>query len=134
MIAVHNFRQAEFRERVTGTILEMLVELPETHRNTFIWKHYCGYQPKQIAEILRCNPSEIEATLDAISSILYQRTHSLPVEDPQLDRETDPPAASSRKAKVTLPQSVLESVAAATGALQGWTESFDGLARDLAKA
>ena len=36
MIAVHNFRQAEFRERVTGAILEMLVDLPETQRNTFI--------------------------------------------------------------------------------------------------
>ena len=134
MIAVHNFRQAEFRERVTGTILEMLVELPETQRNTFIWKHYRGYQPKQIADILRCSPSEIEATLDTVNSILYQRTHSLIVEDPQPAAEMDPPAASSRKAKVTLPQSVLESVVAATGALQGWTESFDRLAQDLAKA
>src|SRR5439155_22484223 len=90
MIAVHNFRQAEFRERVTGTILEMLVELPETQRNTFIWKHYRGYQPRQIAEILRCNPCEIEATLDTVNSILYQRTHSLIVEDPQPAAEMDP--------------------------------------------
>jgi DNA-directed RNA polymerase specialized sigma24 family protein len=107
MIAVHNFRQAKFRERVTGAILEMLVDLPETQRNTFIWNHYRGYQPKQIADILRCSPSEIEATLDAINSILYQRTHSLLVEDPQLDTEMDLPAASSRKAKVALQPSVL---------------------------
>jgi Sigma-70, region 4 len=127
MIAVHNFRQAEFRERVTGAIVEMLADLPETQRKTFIWNHYRGYQPKQIAEILRCSPPEIEATLDAINSILYQRTHSLLVEDPQLEAGMDPPAASSQ-------QSVLEPIAVATGALRGWSESFDRLAEDLAKA
>jgi len=81
MIAVHNFRQAEFRSRVTVAILEMLADLPETHRKTFVLNHYRGYQPKQIAEILKCSPAEIEAALDAINSILYQKTQGLIVED-----------------------------------------------------
>ena len=92
MIAVHNFRQAEFRERVTGTILEMLVELPETHRNIFIWKHYRGYHVKQIAEILRCSPPEIEATLGAVNPILYQITRAQLAENPQLDTEINLPS------------------------------------------
>ena len=96
MFADRNFRQSEFRERVTGAILEMLADLPETLRNTFIWNHYRGYQSKQIADILRCSPSEVEATLDALNSILYQRTHSLLVEDPQLDAEMELPATFLR--------------------------------------
>lgn len=83
MTDVHNFRQPEFRERVTEAILEMLGDFPETQRNIFIWNHYRGCQPKQIAEILKCSPSEVEATLDAISSILRQRTRSLLEEDLQ---------------------------------------------------
>jgi hypothetical protein len=97
MIADRNFRQSEFRERVTEAILEMLAALPESQRNIFIWNHYRNYQPKQIAEILRCSPSEVEATLDAINSILYQRTRSLLEEDPQLDREANLPAGVSQQ-------------------------------------
>jgi DNA-directed RNA polymerase specialized sigma24 family protein len=109
MFADRNFRQSEFRERVTGAILEVLADLPETQRNIFIWNHYRGYQPKQIADILGCSPSEIETTLEAIISILYQRTHSLLVEDPQLDREMElPPSSSSRMTKVVLQQPALE--------------------------
>jgi hypothetical protein len=96
MFAYRNFRQFEFREKVTGAILEMLAELPETLRNTFIWNHYRGYRPKQIADILRCSPSEVEATLDALNSILYQRTHSLLVEDPHFDAEMELPATFLR--------------------------------------
>jgi hypothetical protein len=96
MFADRNFTQPEFRERVTGAILEMLADLPETLRNTFIWNHYRGYQPKQIADILRCSPSEVEATLDALNSILYQRTHSLLVEHPQFDAEMELPATFLR--------------------------------------
>ncbi len=77
MIAVHNLRQSEFREKATTAILRMLADLPETQRNIFIWNHYCGYRPKQIAEILRCSPREVEATLDVINSTLYQTTRSL---------------------------------------------------------
>jgi DNA-directed RNA polymerase specialized sigma24 family protein len=77
MIAAHNLRQSEFREEATTAILKMLAELPETQRNIFIWNHYCSYQPKQIAEILRCSPRDVETTLDLISSTLYQRTRSL---------------------------------------------------------
>jgi Sigma-70, region 4 len=114
MIAIHNFRQAEFRERVTRAILEMLADLPEAQRITFLWNHYRGYQPKQIADILGCRPSEIEATLDAINSILHQRTRSLLIE---LDAEMDLPAASSRKTKVTLQQSVLDPIPGALSIL-----------------
>jgi Sigma-70, region 4 len=89
--AERNFRQSEFRERVTEAIFEMLADLPETQRNMFVWNHYRGYQPGQIAEILRCSPSEVEATLDGINSILYRRTRSLLKEDPQLDAGTDLP-------------------------------------------
>jgi hypothetical protein len=91
VIAERNFRQSEFRERVTEAILEMLADLPETQRNIFVWNHYRGYQPRQIAEILRCSPSEVEATLDGINAILYRRTRSLLKEDPQLDAGTDLP-------------------------------------------
>jgi Sigma-70, region 4 len=111
MIAVHNFRQSEFRERVTEIILEMLADLPETQRSIFVWNHYRGCQPKQIADILRCGPAEIEATLDAINSILCRRTRILLAEDPQLDPEMELPAASSRKTKLTLQHSVLEPIA-----------------------
>jgi Sigma-70, region 4 len=117
MIAINNFRHPEFRERVTEAILEMLTHLPETQRNIFVWNHYHAYPPKQIAEILRCSRSKVEAPLDALNSILCQRTRSLLEEDPQLEIEMDPPAASSGKTKVTLQQPVLESVAAATAAL-----------------
>jgi DNA-directed RNA polymerase specialized sigma24 family protein len=96
MFAHRNFRQSEFREKVTGAILEMLADLPETLRNTFIWSHYRGYRSKQIADILRCSPSEVEATLAALNSILHQRTHNLLVEDPQLDAEMELPATFLR--------------------------------------
>ena len=85
---IHNFRHREFRERVTESILEMLTHLPESQRNIFVWSHYRGYPAKQIAEILRCNPSEVEAALDAINSILYQKTQSLLEED--LPRDLSP--------------------------------------------
>jgi DNA-directed RNA polymerase specialized sigma24 family protein len=77
MIPVHNFRESELREKATVAILEMLADLPETQRNIFVWNHYCGYQPKQIAEMLRWSPPEVEAALDATNSMLYQRTRSL---------------------------------------------------------
>ncbi len=77
MIAAHNFRQSEFRERATQGIVEMLTQLPETQRNIFVWNHYRGYAPKQIAEILKCSASDVETNLDVINSILYQRTRCL---------------------------------------------------------
>jgi DNA-directed RNA polymerase specialized sigma24 family protein len=77
MIAVRHLTQSEFRERATAAILRMLADLPDIQRNIFVWNHYCGYQPKQIAEILKCSPQEVEATLNLINSTLYQRTRSL---------------------------------------------------------
>jgi RNA polymerase sigma factor (sigma-70 family) len=95
MIAERNFRQSEFRERVTEAILQVLADLPETQRNIFVWNHYRGFPPKQIAEMLRCSPSKVEVILDAINSILYRRTRSLLKEDAVLDLEIDLPVASS---------------------------------------
>jgi len=92
VIAAYKFRHPEFRERVTGAILEMLAHLPEIDRNIFIWKHYRGYHVKQIAEILRCSPPEIEATLGAVNSILYQITRAQLAENPQLDTEINLPS------------------------------------------
>jgi DNA-directed RNA polymerase specialized sigma24 family protein len=62
VVAIHNFRQAEFRERVTGAVLEMLADLPEAQRMmTSISNRHRGYQPKQIADILGGSLSEREA-------------------------------------------------------------------------
>jgi DNA-directed RNA polymerase specialized sigma24 family protein len=85
MIVVHDFRQSAFREKVTEAVLEVLTRLPETRRNVFVWNHYRGYSPKEIAEIQGCSVSEVEATLDAINAILYQRIRRLLEEDPQRD-------------------------------------------------
>jgi sigma-70-like protein len=95
MIAVHSFRHSEFREKITWAILEMLTRLPKTQRNIFVWNHYRGYQPKQVAEILGCGAPEVEATLDAINAILYQRARTLLLEeDSQRNLEMDLPAAN----------------------------------------
>jgi sigma-70-like protein len=134
MITVHNFRHSEFRKRVTEAILEMLTHLPETQRNIFVWNHYCGYQPKEIAEILKSSPSEVEATLDAINAILYQRAGSLLKEVVRLKAEMDLPAAFSRKTKVTRQHSIIESVVEHDGIQQGWTEMLDRLTECVAKA
>jgi len=77
MIAFHNFKCPEFREKATQVILETLTDLPETHRSIFIWNRYRGCLVKQIAEMLDWKSPEIEAALDAISSTLYQRTRWL---------------------------------------------------------
>jgi hypothetical protein len=97
MIVVDSFRQSEFRKRVTKAIkaiLEILQHLPESQRRIFVWNRYRGYQPKQIAEMLRCDPSEIEVILDTIDEILYQRTRTLLEEGLQSDPEMGSPAIS----------------------------------------
>jgi DNA-directed RNA polymerase specialized sigma24 family protein len=73
----YNFRQSKFRELVTGAILEMLTHLPEIERKIFVLNHYCGYPPKEIAEVLRRSPFEIHASLDGINALLYKRTRIL---------------------------------------------------------
>jgi hypothetical protein len=87
MIALHDFKYAGFREKVTEVILETLAHLPETHRNIFVWNHYRGCSVKQIAEILDWKSPEIEAALDAISSTLYQRTWGLLAQYSQVPNE-----------------------------------------------
>jgi len=76
MMAVHNIHHDEFRESMAVAILEVLAHLAEVQRNIFIWSHYCGYRSRQIAESLGCSLSEVEATLDMINSILYQRARA----------------------------------------------------------
>jgi hypothetical protein len=87
MIIVRNFRYAEFREKVADTILDALAQLPDAQRSIFVWSHYRGYRPEQIAEILRCSLSEVQTTLRLTSSILYQRTRALLAEDPRVGTE-----------------------------------------------
>jgi hypothetical protein len=86
MIAFHNFKSAEFREKVTEVILETLAHLPETHRNIFVWNHYRGRSVNQIAEMVDWGSPEIEAALDAISSTLCQRTRWLLAQYPQVPK------------------------------------------------
>ena len=90
MATARDFRYVEFREMVTQVILKVLARLPERQRNIFIWNHYCGYPLRQIAEILRCAPVDVEATLDTVNSALYQEMRALLAGGPQLDIETDP--------------------------------------------
>jgi len=87
MNPVRSFRHFEFREGIIDAILGMLAHLPEIQRNIFIWSHYRGYQPGQIAEILGWSASSVEATLGRINSNLYQKARALFAEDPQLDTE-----------------------------------------------
>jgi Sigma-70, region 4 len=87
MNAGRKFRQLEFRERVTDAILETLAQLPEAHRNIFIWSHYLGYGAGKIAEILGWSSPSVETTLVGINSILYQKVRALLAENPQPDRE-----------------------------------------------
>ena len=89
MIESNNFRHLGFRNEVTEMILEMLALLPETQRNIFVWRHYRGHQVKQIATVLGSNCLEVEATLDAINSILCQRTRSLIGKESPLEPEVD---------------------------------------------
>ena len=71
MMSVRNIENFEYREVVTKAILEILTELAEIQRKIFVWNHYCGYRPKQIAELLGFSPSEIEGTLDVTNSIVF---------------------------------------------------------------
>ena len=89
MIESNNFRHLGFRNEVTEMILETLAILPETQRNIFVWRHYRGHQVKQIATVLGSNCLEVEATLEAINSILCQRTRSLIAKDSLLEPEVD---------------------------------------------
>ena len=90
MITARDFKHGEFREMVTQVILKVLARLPERQRNIFIWNHYCGYPLRQIAETLRCNPADVEATIDTVNSALYQETRALLSGGPQVDVGTDP--------------------------------------------
>jgi len=87
MIMARDFRHVEFREMVTQVILKMLARFPERQRDIFIWNHYRGYSLRQIAEVLRCTPADVEATLDTLNLALYQETRALLSGGPKLDVE-----------------------------------------------
>jgi hypothetical protein len=87
MIAIQNFRHPEFRERLTQVILEMLAQLPETHRNIFVWNHYRGYHPEHIAQMVGWSSAEVEGTLGEINLMLCRTTRALLAEDPQADEK-----------------------------------------------
>jgi len=80
MSPAHSFKQPAFREKMAQVILQVLGNLPELNRNAFVWNHYYGKTPHQIAEILRCTPSEIEVMLKSIDSMLYSKIQALHAE------------------------------------------------------
>ena len=98
MIAIQTFRDPEFRERLTEVILEVLAQLPETHRNIFVWNRYRGYQPGHLAEMLGWSSAEVEATLGEIQLILCRRTRALLAADPQTGEKQVDLRVSQRKA------------------------------------
>jgi Sigma-70, region 4 len=102
MTAVRKLRHLEFRAKLINTILGMLEDLPETHRNIFIWSHYGGYPARQIADILGWSSSHVEATLGGINSTLYQKARALLAEDLQFGRETSLGGAPQDMAAVTV--------------------------------
>lgn len=73
MIAVRKLIQPEIREKVTSSILETLSDLPENQKMMFIWKHYCGWSMKEIADVSKCSITDVEYTLRAINSMLSQK-------------------------------------------------------------
>jgi DNA-directed RNA polymerase specialized sigma24 family protein len=77
MIAARKLMQPEIRERMTTSILEALSRLPETEKNMFIWKHYCGWPVEKIAGTLKCNTAEVDRTLGTINTIISQRAGAL---------------------------------------------------------
>jgi hypothetical protein len=98
MIAIQTFRDPEFRERLTEVILEVLAQLPETHRNIFVWNRYRGYQPGHLAEMLGWSSAEVEATLGEIQLILCRRTRALLAADPKTGEKQVDLRVSQRKA------------------------------------
>lgn len=77
MIAVRKLVQPEVREKITATILDTLAQLPETEKNVFIWKHYCGWPVEKIAGVLKCSIAEVDRTLRAINVLLSQQAGAL---------------------------------------------------------
>lgn len=77
MTPAKKLAQPEFREKVTASILNLLANLPETHKDMFIWKHYHGWPDDVIASVLGCSPSDVEAILLEIGHTLLRRTEAI---------------------------------------------------------
>ena len=77
MIAVRKPMQPEVREKMTASILDTLAQLPETEKNVFIWKHYCGWPVEKIAGVLKCSITEVDRTLRTINALLSQQAGRL---------------------------------------------------------
>ena len=77
MIAVRKLMQPEIREKMTVSILDTLSRLPETEKNMFIWKHYCGWTVERIAGVLKCSITEVDRTLRTINALISQQAGTL---------------------------------------------------------
>ena len=77
MIAVRKLMQPDVREKMTASILETLSRLPETEKNMFVWKHYCGWPVEKIAGALKCSIAEVDRTLRTVNALLSQQAGTL---------------------------------------------------------
>ena len=77
MTGMKKITDLHFREQMTSAILELLAGLPELHKKTFIWKHYCGYRVEEISKKLNCSEAHVNDILRQVHTNLYQRTGAL---------------------------------------------------------
>jgi DNA-directed RNA polymerase specialized sigma24 family protein len=77
MLAYQKMAEPQFRELITTSILDVLSQLPESHKNIFIWKHYRGLCVEDIASNLKCSSSDVEMALQQVNSALLQKAGAL---------------------------------------------------------
>ncbi len=77
MMALQKMTQPQFRELITISILDVLDQLPEVHKNIFILKHYRGLDVEDIASNLKCSSTDVETALQQVNSALVQRAGAL---------------------------------------------------------
>ena len=80
----------EIREKLTSSILHLLASLPETHRNIFVWKHYCNWSESQIASRLGWSPADVENTLYEIGRTVIQSAEAILLESARSEETTNP--------------------------------------------
>ena len=77
MIAVRNLMRPEVRQKMTASILDTLARLPDTEKQIFIWKHYCGWPVEKIAGTLKCSVTEVDSTLRATNTLLSEQVGTM---------------------------------------------------------
>lgn len=77
MGAVDKISILDFREKMTRVILETLSQLPETHKQMFVWRHYQGLDVVKIASNLHCSQSDVEGVLHQIDLALTRQAGAL---------------------------------------------------------